>query len=129
MFEYKKIIIFVICLLLFVFLFPDIVFSQSAKQQFSDSLSITALGTGHADIQSDASLPKTIGRMIQILLSFMGVIFMILIIYGGFIWMTARGNEQAIEKAKKTIGRAIIGVFIIAVAYTLTLMIGRVLTE
>ncbi|MCK4553697.1 hypothetical protein KAU19_01920, partial [Candidatus Parcubacteria bacterium] len=49
------------------------------------------------------SLPERIGQIINAVLVFLGVIFLILMIYGGYIWMTARGNEQEVEKAKNII--------------------------
>ncbi len=61
-----------------------------------------------------------LGSFIQILLSFLGVVFLILIIYGGFLWMTARGNEQQVESAKKIITNSVIGTVIVMLAYAIT---------
>ncbi|MDD4902745.1 MAG: pilin [Patescibacteria group bacterium] len=58
-----------------------------------------------------------IGRIIQIFLGLLGVIALGLIIYGGFLWMTAGGNEEQIERAKKTLVSAIIGLAIILSAF------------
>lgn len=74
-------------------------------------------------------LPKAAGQIIGGLLAFIGIIFFILIIYGGFIWMTARGNEQQVSKAKDLIGAAVVGLIIILAAYTITTYIGQVLTS
>ncbi|HOZ53201.1 MAG TPA: hypothetical protein PK142_00805 [bacterium] len=74
-------------------------------------------------------LSSRIGIMIGAVLSFIGVIFMVLIILGGFQWMTARGNEQQVEKAKNLIIQSIIGLIIILSAYAITAFIGRQLTE
>ena len=52
----------------------------------------TAAGSGGAGF-SMLDLPSTIGKIVGILLSFVGVLFFLLMIYGGIIWMTARGNE------------------------------------
>lgn len=60
-----------------------------------------------------------VGNMVKIILSFVGIIFMILIIAGGIQWMTSGGNEQAIETAKKRIVNAVIALVIITVAYAL----------
>jgi hypothetical protein len=40
--------------------------------------------------------------------------------YAGYLWMTARGNEQRLEKAKDTLTAAIIGLIIIAAAYAIS---------
>ena len=50
----------------------------------------------------------------------MGVIFLILAIYGGYNWMMARGNEEMVERAKKTITNAIIGLIVILAAYAIS---------
>lgn len=63
---------------------------------------------------------ETIGSLINIVLSFLGVIFVILIIYGGFMWMTAGGKEQQVEDAMKVIIRATIGIAVIMLAYAVT---------
>ena len=60
---------------------------------------------------------------IKALLSFLGVIFIILIIYSGIIWMTSSGNEEQITKAKKIITGAIIGFVICLGAYTITVFV------
>ena len=68
-------------------------------------------------------LPKMIGQIISIVLSFVGVIFMILLIYGGFLWMTAGGNEEHIKKAKGILKNATIGLIIALSAYGITYFI------
>jgi lysylphosphatidylglycerol synthetase-like protein (DUF2156 family) len=74
-------------------------------------------------------LSSRIGIIIGAVLSFIGVIFMALIILGGFQWMTARGNDQQVEKAKNLIIQSIIGLIIILSAYAITAFIGRRLTN
>jgi hypothetical protein len=69
------------------------------------------------------SLPETIGIIIGIVLSFLGIIFFILIIYGGFLWMTAHGNEEQIKKARNIIVNATIGLAIVLAAYAITAFI------
>ena len=44
-------------------------------------------------------------------------------IYGGFMWMQARGNEEYVRKAKEIIWSAVIGLVIIGAAYALTTFI------
>ena len=61
-----------------------------------------------------------IASIIKALLSFLGVIFFLLVIYGGFMWMTAQGNEAQVDKAKKIIINSTIGLVIIMLAYAIT---------
>ncbi|MFC1612967.1 hypothetical protein ACFL23_01410 [Patescibacteria group bacterium] len=72
---------------------------------------------------NEDSLYSTIGYFVQIVLSVIGVLLMILIIYAGFLWMGAQGNEEQITKAKAYIQNAIIGVIIVLMAYSITYFI------
>ncbi|MFW5888707.1 MAG: pilin [Patescibacteria group bacterium] len=72
--------------------------------------------------------PEIIGSIIGAILSFIGVLFFILMIYGGVTWMTAAGNQQQIDKAKNLIISAVIGLIIVMAAYALTSFIGTALS-
>jgi len=80
-------------------------------------LEITAEAAGFAKPKSPIAI---IAALIAIALSFLGIIFLCLIIYAGFLWMTAGGNEQKIYKAKKILINSTIGVFIILSAYSIS---------
>ena len=76
---------------------------------------------------SGRSLTYLIASIIKTLLGFLGIIFIILIIYAGFLWMTAAGNEDKVTKAKATLFRGIIGLFIIVAAYVITAFVFKAL--
>jgi cbb3-type cytochrome oxidase subunit 3 len=76
------------------------------------------------DAFSDMSIPETIGSILGTALSFVGIFFLVLVIYGGFMWMFAAGNEQQVDKAKKIISSAVIGLIIIMAAYAITSFVG-----
>ena len=65
-----------------------------------------------------------IGQIIGLVLSFIGVVFLVLMIYAGITWMTAQGNDQTISKAKDLIVSSIIGLIIVLAAYAITSFIG-----
>ncbi len=92
-----------------------------------------AVRSGLSNTQDIVKLPETpvltiLGSVIGVVLSFVGVLFLILMIYGGLLWMTARGNEQQITKAKDLIIAAIIGIVIVMSAYAITAFVGGALT-
>ena len=62
----------------------------------------------------------TVAIVIEAFLSLLGIIFLILIIWAGWRWMTAQGDEQKVTQAKDTIQRAIIGLIITISAYSIT---------
>jgi len=73
------------------------------------------------------SLPNAIGTVVGAGLAFIGVLFFLLIIYGGLLWMTARGNEADVEKAKNLIQAAVVGLIIVLGAYAITSYISELL--
>ena len=81
------------------------------------------------DTTSEAPLQSIVSVVIKAVLSLLGVIFLILMIYGGFIWMFARGNESEVEKAQGIIRAAIFGLAIILAAYAFTYFIVETLTD
>ena len=69
------------------------------------------------------ALAEIIARIIKVALSLLGIIFLVLIIYAGFMWMTSAGNEERISKAKKIMAAAIIGLAIVMAAYAITIFV------
>lgn len=65
------------------------------------------------------SLPQVISGIINVILSTLGVIAVLIILWGGFLWMTAAGEPDKVEKAKKLIISGIIGLVIIFAAYAI----------
>jgi len=73
----------------------------------------------------DGSIEGRIGTLLGAVLGFTGTIFFVLVVYAGLMWMTAAGNEERTEKAKKILTAAIIGLIIVLSAYAITSFIGR----
>jgi len=61
-----------------------------------------------------------VANMINTLLGLLGLLAVILVLYAGFTWMTAAGNEEKVKKAQQTLIRATIGIVIILSAYIIT---------
>lgn len=59
-------------------------------------------------------------QIINSILTFVGVIFFLILIYAGYLWMFARGNEDQVLKAKKITREVIIGIIIIVLARIIT---------
>ncbi|MBI5254564.1 hypothetical protein HY932_02175 [Candidatus Falkowbacteria bacterium] len=66
------------------------------------------------------NLTEIVGKIIKAALSLLFVILVILIIYAGYLWMTAGGDPKQTEKARDYIQNAIIGLIIIVLAYAIT---------
>jgi hypothetical protein len=78
---------------------------------------------------AQGQLPLIVGGVIKAAIAIVGLIFVILLVYAGYIWMMARGEEKSVEKAKDTIMRAIIGLFIVIAAYAIASFVVARLTS
>ena len=72
-----------------------------------------------AGINGSTDLIGLIGRVIYIVLGFLGVVFLCLMLYAGFLYMTAQGDPKKVEAAKTTIRNAIIGMVLIASSFAI----------
>ncbi len=75
---------------------------------------------GDSAVSANNSLESVVGNVIQYFLGLLGILFLALAIYGGYLWMMARGDEHQVTKAKDTIKSAVIGLAIILGAYAIT---------
>lgn len=65
--------------------------------------------------------PVTIvANIINVFLGLLGILFVVLLLYGGFLWMTARGDSKQVDKAKDLIKEAVIGLTIILSAWAVS---------
>lgn len=76
-------------------------------------------------VQHQAGVPErdletVIGSIIKATLSIAGVLFFGYIVWAGFLWMTAHGEEEKITQAKKMISGGVIGLAIVLAAYAIT---------
>lgn len=102
--------------IIIVLFFPSVAF---AKKQITDAGSIlTRVAEGTGVEQRDIS--SIVGTVIQAALLLTGIIFLVLMVYGGFLWMTARGNDDQVTKARNVIISAIIGIVVVVSAYAIT---------
>lgn len=73
---------------------------------------------GYENATTDVTV--VVGRVINIALSLLGIVFLGLAIYGGYLWMNAKGDKEEVQKGKNTIERAVFGLAIILAAYAIT---------
>lgn len=102
-----------IVVLFFVFSF-NFVFAQGLTSS-SDNLA----SFGSAAGLSNTSLPVFIGNIVRALLGLLGVIAVLIILYAGFVWMTANGDPGKIDKAKKIMVGGVIGLVIIVSSFAI----------
>ena len=94
--------------------------TSQMQKAIMDALDVTAKAIGFGEPKT---IPEIVGTIIGAFLSLLGIILVCLIIYGGFLWMTAGGNEYKVLKAKGVLNNAIIGLIIILSSYGITLFV------
>ena len=121
-----KKILFTIFILSLVLGMANFVSADDLTNAFdSNYLQKTGGTAGYDTSQTDPN--PIISTVITIALSFLAVIFLILMVYGGFLWMTDRGNTEQVEKAKKLITAAIIGLIIVVAAYAISIYVVEII--
>ncbi|MBP6859429.1 MAG: hypothetical protein KBC69_02315 [Candidatus Magasanikbacteria bacterium] len=78
-----------------------------------------AAKSGYGQVDS-STLSETVGKIIRIVLGLLGTVFLCLTVYAGFLWMTAAGNSEQVEKALGILKTAVIGLVIILASYSIT---------
>ncbi len=108
-----------------------IVFVPEAQAQATAG---EALVGGLNPLGQGGGLPATdirvlIARVIQVALGLIGVVMVVLMLYAGWLWMTAGGNEEQIGRAKKVLTNSAIGLSIIISSYAITSFIISTLSK
>ncbi len=114
--------------LLLIFNFNFVYAQDAVNQEMNTDI------YGLQDIDETVNLVDTdiriiIGRIIKTFLGLLGIVVVVLIIYAGFLWMTAGGEEEKIGKAKKILLNSVIGLAIILSSYSITNFILKKLTN
>jgi hypothetical protein len=79
----------------------------------------TGIGYGAYTGLSGQDLRITIANIIRTAMGLLGIIAVLIVLYGGFKWMTAAGDDTKVGDAKKIITAGIIGLIIIISAYAI----------
>lgn len=110
----KKILSFIFLLAIVGIVLSPSLCLAGAKDEMIKNLSDTGLASGQENVKND---PITITiSLVNTALGLVGLIAVVFIIYAGFLWMTAHGSSEQIEKAQGTLKNATIGLAIILLA-------------
>ena len=118
-----------IVVLMVILALPGLVFATSTqmiKESASpiDRLNSAAASYGpYSKTADDTTLATSLGVVISVALSILGIIFIFIVILSGYQWMTAQGNEQSVTKAKDSMTRAVIGLIVVISSYAVWVFI------
>lgn len=100
----------------------------SCDEEISEEVR-AALGCSNAS-GNVATLDTTIINILSIIIGVLGIVAVIWVIIGGVQYITSTGDAAKIEKAKKTILYALIGLVICALAFVVVnFVIGTILSQ
>lgn len=113
----KNIIITTALLALPVAVFaPVAVHAQNIQENLCDGASFTVNGDGQCEDTDGEQAQDLINTIVDIFSLIVGVVSVIMIIYGGFRYITSGGDSNGVTAAKNTILYAVIGLIIVALA-------------
>ncbi|HNU96169.1 MAG TPA: hypothetical protein PKH95_02070 [Candidatus Magasanikbacteria bacterium] len=92
----------------------SVVFAQGGLEE-AGSIS----GLVSTSISQQKTIPGAIGLILGQATIYLGIIFFLLIVYAGFLWMSASGAEAKVEKAKGILIAAVTGLVIVLSAYAI----------
>lgn len=84
---------------------------------------------GYGTNEKPADLKTIIINLVQLILGFVGYIFIILIIIAGVQWMLSGGNEEKITKAKNLLKNSVIGLVLMLIAFAIATTINWILVS
>lgn len=122
--KFKKITTLIIAIFTFAFIPLQSVNGGTFIDSARDKLGSAGQAANAPSAQSEKEgLGTLIGSAIRVVLQLVGVIFLVMMVYAGFLWMTSRGQEDKIEKARDIMTATVIGIFIVITAYAITVLV------
>lgn len=107
-------------ILLTLILLPNFCFAALLNPDVKYELDQQAMQATDDSYNQGVGMGSIIATVIKAFIGLLGIIFIVLIVYAGYSWMTAAGDEAKVNKAKETLQRAVIGLVIVLAAYSIT---------
>ncbi len=79
------------------------------------------------DLQRPAGLTTYLAIFWRSAYILAGIAFLVYLIFGGIAWLSSAGDKEAIEKAKKIMTNAVIGICILAVSFPIIKIVETIL--
>jgi len=125
----KNIVATILLVGMMCFILP-MTFAQAEETATGKALAGLEKTAGAAGVNSGETDPAlVIGKAIEILISILGIIFLIIVVIGGITWMTAGGAPESVKKGQDMIIEGAIGMAICLGAYAISYFVVQKLTE
>lgn len=114
-------------LLMLLFLFNGT--EHALAQDILTGLDVAAGEGGAGFSEENADSTVLIARLVNAVITISGVIFLILLVYGGMLYLLAGGSEDNVKKAKRLLVSSIVGLIIIVSSYAISFYVFERLAE
>ena len=94
---------------------------------FNNQIGVNEIGKVYGDQKTDIRV--VIVKIIQVVLGFLSILFLVLTLFAGFRYMTAAGNEDQTKKAIAHIRDSVIGLIIVLSSWAITIYIIRYISR
>ncbi|MCI0479222.1 pilin [Candidatus Uhrbacteria bacterium] len=94
--------------------------SLAATNPFNTAQNLAGNVGNAAGVGEQKSLETIVGGIINVILGFLGIVLLGYMLYAGFLWMTAGGDDKKVGDAKSMIKNALIGLVIIVAAFAIS---------
>jgi len=132
----KKLLISLLCISFFLFTFSfataangieaqkkNTGFGANVKKQLKAGAESAEMGVARENPQG------IIAEFIKSLLTVVGTVFLLLVLYSGIMLLTASGEQEKVTKALTTIKMAVIGLFVTLSAYAITTIVSQIMLK
>jgi hypothetical protein len=130
---------FGLLVILFIAFYPSLLMAQDNASNTGDSGDTTGTGVRTTNVSYNITIDnpfksKTIPALVEsiikeILIPIGAVVAVVMIIFSGFLFVTAQGNETQITKAKESLKWALIGSAILLGAWVISEVIQGTINE
>lgn len=97
----------------------------AASDTVAEGLGVAGEQAGYT---TNLELTSIVANIINAVLGLTGIVFVILVVYAGFLYLTAAGSEENVKKAKKLLTNSVIGIILIVAAYAIAKYVFAALT-
>lgn len=117
----KNIFLFILLALSFNFVVVNKL--AVAGSSWGGQIGMKEIGSAYRDDPETEDIRYKVVKIINLILSFLGILCLILIVFAGFKWMTAGGSEDQVKSAQAILKNAVIGLVIILLSWSVTIFI------
>lgn len=125
----KKIVFHILRVFVALFQLPP---AYAADDEIINKVGKVGKTIGYSPINANAQeaqgrVGDLVGIIVESFLAALGIVFLVLIFWAGWLWMSAAGEEDKVRKAQSIIKTSVIGLFVVSMAYAITRLVSTLI--